>query len=86
VIDAVSDRSPAGSVKVKFSGKFYVAEGDPITVVGDWQKHPKYGYQFAATGLSYDLPETKEGLERYLAKSKAFRGIGEEGNEKCVGR
>jgi hypothetical protein len=41
VIDAGS------SVKVKFSGKFHVAEGEPITVVGDWQKHPKYG---GATG------------------------------------
>jgi exodeoxyribonuclease V alpha subunit len=75
----------AGSgVKVKFSGKFHVSEGEPITIVGDWQKHPKYGYQFTATGLSHDLPETPEGLERYLARSKAFRGIGEATAEKLV--
>lgn len=71
-------------MKVKFSGKFHAAEGDPITVVGNWQTHPKFGRQFVATNLSYDLPESPEGLTRYLAKGKAFRDIGEATAAKIV--
>ena len=55
VIDAGSN------VKVKFSGKFHISEGEPITIIGTWEKHPKYGYQFIASSriTSYNVCYTK---------------------------
>ncbi len=73
-----------GEASVKFSGKFHATVGEPLTLLGDWQNHAKYGRQFVATGLAYELPGTPEGLARYLAKSKAFKGVGEATAAKLV--
>jgi len=69
---------------VRFRGPFCASEGDCITLVGKWQKDPKYGPQFAAESLSYELPDTPEGLVQYLAKHPAFVGIGEATARKIV--
>lgn len=69
---------------VRFRGPFCASEGDCITLVGKWQKDPKYGPQFAAESLSYELPESPEGLIQYLAKHPAFVGIGEATARKIV--
>lgn len=71
VLDADNGR------QIRFSGKFMAVAGEALTLTGQWQTHPKYGDQFMADGLSYEMPQTPEGLIRYLAKSPAFRGIGE---------
>jgi len=59
---------------VRFRGKFCAAEGDALALVGRWMKDPKYGHQFDAEGLSYALPETRDGLVQYLASHPAFKG------------
>ncbi len=69
---------------VKFRGKFHVAESDVMAVVGRWTKDPKYGRQFDAEGLSYDLPESADGLAAYLAAHPAFEGVGPATAEKLV--
>lgn len=63
--------------RVRFRGPFCANEGDLVTLVGGWKKDPKYGPQFAADSLSYELPDSPEGLVQYLAKHPAFVGIGE---------
>lgn len=68
---------PAGECQVRFNGKFIVAEGDDISLVGHWTTHPQYGRQFAASGLKQELPIDAAGLARYLASEPAFFQIGE---------
>ena len=69
---------------VKFRGKFYAAEGDVVAVVGHWTKDRKYGRQFDVEGLSYDLPESADGLSAYMASHPAFEGVGPATAEKLV--
>ncbi|MCY3019819.1 MAG: AAA family ATPase [Planctomycetota bacterium] len=69
---------------VKFRGKFHATEGDVVAVVGRWTKDRKYGRQFDVDGLSYDLPESTDGLAAYLASHPAFEGIGPATAEKLV--
>jgi exodeoxyribonuclease V alpha subunit len=72
------------SRSVRFRGKFCANEGDLVALVGRWRDDPKYGPQFAAESLSYDLPETAEGLVQYLARHPAFVGVGEATARKIV--
>ncbi len=60
--------------RVRFRGPFCVSEGELVTLTGQWKSDPKYGPQFDAKSVSYDLPETPEGLVQYLAKHPAFTG------------
>ncbi|MEW6197993.1 MAG: AAA family ATPase [Planctomycetota bacterium] len=62
---------------VRFAGKLCANVGDVVALVGRWKHDAKYGRQFVVDSLSYDLPETTEGLVQYLAKHPAFAGIGE---------
>lgn len=62
---------------VRFAGKLCANVGDVVALVGHWKHDAKYGRQFAVDSLSYDLPETTEGLVQYLAQHPAFTGIGE---------
>ena len=48
--------------QIRFSGRFLAVVGEPLTLTGQWQTHPKYGKQFVADGFSYALPQTTEGL------------------------
>ena len=70
---------------VRFAGKFCANEGDVIALVGRWNHDARYGRQFVVESLSYDLPETTEGLVNYLAKHPAYIGIGEATARKIVG-
>ncbi|MBL7132875.1 MAG: AAA family ATPase, partial [Phycisphaerae bacterium] len=69
---------------VRFRGKFCAVEGDAVALVGAWKTDPKYGLQFDADGLSYDLPQTRDGLVLYLAAHPAFKGIGPKTAERIV--
>lgn len=71
--------------RIRFRGSFCVREGDIVTIEGKWKVDPKYGEQFFAESVSYDLPDTPEGLIQYLAKHPAFTGIGETTARKIVG-
>lgn len=70
--------------RVRFRGPFCVSKGELVTLTGQWKSDPKYGPQFDAKSVSYDLPETPEGLVQYLAKHPAFTGIGETTARKIV--
>ncbi len=70
---------------IKFSGRFHAIEGDSVSLTGSWERHRKYGRQFAVKSVAYNLPQTAEGLMRYLAGNPAFRGIGTAGAGKLVG-
>lgn len=69
---------------VRFKGPFCANEGDLVTLVGRWTDDSKYGLQFAAERLSYELPESPDGLIQYLARHPAFVGIGEATAQKIV--
>jgi exodeoxyribonuclease V alpha subunit len=62
-----------------------VRKGECVTLIGRWKDDPKYGRQFRAESLRYDLPDSPEGLVQYLAKHPAFFGIGEALARKIVG-
>jgi exodeoxyribonuclease V alpha subunit len=42
-----------------------VAEGETLTLKGQWASHPKYGDQFRAQTYEVTLPATVSGIRRY---------------------
>jgi len=50
-------------------------ESDAYALRGNWTVHPKYGEQFKFESYEVLYPETKEGIEKYLA-SGLIKGIG----------
>lgn len=51
-------------------------EGESVVFLGEWTKHPKYGAQFAATGVESGETSTPDALRNFLA-SGAIKGVGE---------
>ena len=49
--------------------------GDRIEIMGRWTQHKKYGRQMAASAWKRLIPDTADGIERFLA-SGAVMGIG----------
>lgn len=49
--------------------------GDRLEVKGHWVQHKRYGRQFAAGGWSRIIPESVDGIERFLG-SGAVKGMG----------
>lgn len=49
--------------------------GDRIEIMGRWTQHKKYGRQMAALAWKRLIPDTADGIERFLA-SGAVKGIG----------
>ena len=49
--------------------------GDRIEIMGRWTQHKKYGRQMAASAWKRLVPDTADGIERFLA-SGAVKGIG----------
>ena len=68
-------RAADGSV-LSFAGAVVVREHDPVVLSGSWERHPKYGRQFKATGLLHDLAPSADGLANYLAHHPDLPGIG----------
>ncbi len=60
-----------------------VVEGETVTVTGKWQRHRKFGRQFAADLIHPSSPETKQGMRTYLS-SQAIQGIGRVYADKLV--
>jgi len=61
---------------VNFAGKVFARHGDSVRLDGQWVKHPKYGRQFAAEFLGYDLEMDADGLANFLANHPDVKGIG----------
>src|SRR5437764_756812 len=49
--------------------------GEMLCVTGEWELHPVHGRNFRVERCEQELPDTPEGIERYLG-SGAIRGIG----------
>lgn len=68
-------RTENGAV-VKFAGKVFVRESDPVRLDGHWVEHPKYGRQFEAEFMGHDLEMNSDGLANFLANHPDVKGIG----------
>ncbi|MBO7170444.1 MAG: AAA family ATPase, partial [Clostridia bacterium] len=53
----------------------YVAEGEEVTLYGNWGTHPEYGKQFAFENYERELPTGKKAILRYLS-SRVIKGVG----------
>lgn len=53
----------------------FINKGDSIKAVGNIVEHPEYGTQFKIETFEKTMPESLEGLERYLSSGK-LKGIG----------
>ena len=68
-------RTDAGE-SVRFAGKVFVRENDPVSLRGRWEDHPKYGWQFVADWLDAQVELDPAGLANYLANHPDITGIG----------
>ncbi len=57
--------------------------GDRVEADGAWEAHPKFGRQFRATYLKARVPETADGILKYLATG-AVKGVGVKTAERLV--
>lgn len=53
----------------------YISEGQSLKLQGGWVIHPKFGRQFKVESCEEIIPDTKKGIEKYLA-SGIISGIG----------
>lgn len=53
----------------------YLSEGQHVKLTGQWQNHKQFGKQFGIKECEEIIPNTKDGIEKYLA-SGVIRGIG----------
>ena len=68
-------RTANGAI-VKFAGKVFVRESDPVRLEGHWVDHPRYGRQFEAEFMGHDLEMDPDGLANFLANHPDVKGIG----------
>jgi exodeoxyribonuclease V alpha subunit len=77
-----SERFAAGQLRLAngdvapFRAKFSCNEGQHVTFRGAWVTDPKYGRQFDAQSLVYEMDTTSAGLAHWLCSNPAFFGIG----------
>lgn len=62
-----------------------VNPGEWLKLSGEWQRHPKHGWQFDVRQCEQGLPATVEGIKRYLG-SGLVRGVGKVMAERIVNR
>ncbi|KOA18343.1 ATP-dependent RecD-like DNA helicase [Clostridium homopropionicum DSM 5847] len=53
----------------------YISEGQNLKLSGEWFKHPQFGEQFRVTAYEEIVPNSLEGIEKYLS-SGIISGIG----------
>ena len=61
---------------VRFAGKVFVRQDDPVSLRGRWEHHPKYGRQFSVDWLDAQVDLDPAGLANYLANHPDIGGIG----------
>ena len=61
---------------VRFAGKVFVRQNDPVSLRGKWEDHPKYGWQFSVDWLDAQVDLDPAGLANYLANHPDIAGIG----------
>jgi exodeoxyribonuclease V alpha subunit len=55
-----------GARVVSFSVKGLVRQGQPVTLKGAWETHPKWGKQFKGSEVVHTMPADAEGIEAWL--------------------
>lgn len=95
VVDKIFYRKETGFGVVRIDpegqGRSFIAsgvmgdldQGDRISLEGFWNDHPQYGKQFKVKSLEQKLPDTLEGIERFLG-SGLIPGVGPKFAEKIV--
>lgn len=61
----------------------FINKGDNIKATGNFIEHPEYGRQFKIETFEKTMPESLEGLERYLSSGK-LKGIGPATAQKMI--
>jgi exodeoxyribonuclease V alpha subunit len=61
---------------VRFAGKVFVRENEPVSLRGRWEEHPTYGRQFHAEWLNAQVDLDPSGLANFLANHPQVSGIG----------
>lgn len=52
-----------------------ISPGQTLRLSGNWETHPRYGQQFKITTFEVTLPDTVEGIKKYL-ETGIIKGIG----------
>lgn len=60
-------------------------EGDPIEVVGDWHRDPRFGLQFKSQQILQVHPTSEKGILNYLSSGR-IKGIGPRWAKKLVAK
>jgi exodeoxyribonuclease V alpha subunit len=69
---------------VTFTGLFSsITLGEHVKVEGDWMDHPRYGKQFQVKSYEIIMPDSIEGIKKYLA-SGLIKGVGDATASKIV--
>ena len=53
----------------------FISTGEMVKLSGEWVNHPEYGKQFKVTFYEKLMPDTADGVEKYLA-SGLIKGVG----------
>ena len=61
---------------VRFAGKVFVRENEPVSLRGRWEEHPTFGRQFHAEWLNAQGDLDPAGLANFLANHPQVSGIG----------
>jgi len=64
------------SCHLRFAAPFALRVDDAVVFTGRWEEHKTYGAQLKVERYEPDMKLDADGLERFLALSKAFKGIG----------
>ena len=62
-----------------------IAEGERLSILGDWVEHPVYGRQIRVQSVRIEKPTTEAAIERYLG-SGLIKGIGPATAKQIVSR
>ena len=61
---------------IRFAGPFALREDDFVVFIGRYEQHATYGQQLKVEKYEPDMKLDADGLIRFLALSKPFKGIG----------
>lgn len=62
--------------EVSFAGNCAAKLGEEVRLRGEWKHHEKYGMQVVVREMVLDMPDSKEAIAAFLARSAEFAGIG----------
>src|SRR5262245_41534638 len=86
VPDVIARMEADGRGDVKIVGTLVgLAKGERVGVEGQWEQHRKYGWQFRVHSVTAIIPQTAEGVQRYLGSGRV-QGMGKEMARRIVAK